>query len=262
MPLGEISHPIALFSVPHMVFLAVLWPAGAVLAFFFSKKFGYSKKLIWICAFLALFCEIEKILFFMVETEGGFRLPAEHIPINMCPFQIFFLFALALSESPKKCKTIICYMYPSMVGGGFIGMLIPSVIVLGYHGLTELSTYRYFFFHGMLMFLGFYLFLSKPIQYSIKSFGTAVAFVAMIMLFAIWINAFFGWDPTVNFWFIVRPPAEGLPILNLNHGWAVYALQLAWICMLLFTLCYLPVIIRDLPGLVKGIWKKTPEVRG
>jgi len=253
MPIKEVSYHIALFSVPHIAFLAVLWTAAAILAFFLSKKLGYSKKLVWICAFLGLLCEIEKILFFMQETPGGYRLPAEHIPLNMCPLQIFFIFALALSESPQKCKTILSYMYPTMIGGGFIGMLIPSVVVLGYHGLLDFSTYRYFFFHGMLIFLGLYLYLSKPIQYTIKNYGIALAFVSMIVMFAIWVNAFFGWDPAVNFWFIVRPPAEGLPILNLNHGWAVYAFHLVWICVLLITLCYIPVIKRDLPVIIKQI---------
>ena len=253
---ADISHPIGLFSVTHIIFMAVIWLGAVFFAVFFARKFGYSKKLVWICTFLGLFCEIEKILFFMQETAGGYRLPAEHIPINMCPFQIFFMLALALAENPQKCKTILCYMYPSMIGGGFIGMLIPSVIIQGYHGLTEFSTYRYFFFHGMIIFMGFYLFLSKPIRYTIKSYGTAIVFVFMTVLCSIWVNAFFGWDPTVNFWFIVRPPAENLPVLNLDHGWAIYVLQLIWICLLLFTLCYLPVIIRDMPGLIKKIKEK------
>ena len=233
--------------------MVVFWAAAAFLAFYLSKKIGYSRKLIWICAILGMLCEIEKILFFMQETAGGYRLPAEHIPINMCPLQLFLIFALVLYESPQKCKPLLCYMYPTMVGGGFIGMLIPSVIILGYHGLTEFSTYRYFFFHGMIIFLGLYLFMSKPIRYTIKSYGIAVVLICLAVICVIWVNAFFGWDPTVNFWFIVRPPAENLPVLNLNHGWAVYVLQLVWICLLLFTLCYLPVIIRDLPACLKKI---------
>jgi len=251
MPLDEARDHMALFSVPHILFLVVLWTAAAFFAIFLSRKLGYNKKLIWICAFLGLLCEIEKILFFMQEVPGGYRLPAEHIPINMCPLQIFFIFAVALSESPQKCKTLISYMYPTLVGGGFIGMLIPSVVVLGYHGLMDFSTYRYFFFHGLLIFLGLYLYLSKPIQYTIKNYGIAIAVAATLVLLAIWVNAFFGWDPSVNFWFIVRPPAENLPILNLNHGWGVYFLQLVWICLLLITLCYMPVIIRTLSALMK-----------
>lgn len=251
MPLNEISYPIGLFSVPHIIFLAVLWPLAAILAILFSRKFGYNKKLIWVCAIIGLLCEVEKIFFFIEETPGGYRLPAEHIPINMCPFQIFLIFALALSEFPQKRKALLSFMYPTMVGGGFIGMLIPSVVVLGYHGLTEFSTYRYFFFHTMLIFLGLYLYFSKPVQYSIKSFGTAVAGICMVVVLAVWINAFFGWDPSVNFWFIVRPPADNLPLLNLDRGWPFYILQLMWICMLLFVLCYIREIIKSINKLIK-----------
>ena len=256
MLLGEVSHPIALFSVPHIIFLAILWPTAAFLAFFLSKKFGYSKKLIWICAIIGLLCEIEKILFFIEGTGSGYRLPAEHIPINMCPFQIFLLFALALSESPQKCKTILCYMYPSMIGGGFIGMLIPSVVVLGYHGLLEFATYRYFFFHAMLIFLGFYLYLSKPIEFNIKSFGYAVATMFTVMITVIWLNAFFGWAPAANFCFFVNPPSDGLPLLNMKNGWVGYMAAQALICIVLFSLFYLPVFKRECPGFIKSFFRK------
>ena len=249
---NEIAHHIDLFSVPHIIFLAVLWPGAAFLAFFLSRKIGYNHKLIWVCAIIGLLSEIEKIFFFIERTPGGYRLPAEHIPFNMCPFQIFLIFALAFSEAPQKRTKLLSFMYPTMVGGGFIGMLIPSVIVLGYHGLLDLATYRYFIFHAMLIFLGLYLYLSKPIQYSIKSFGSSLMMLGMVVIIAVWVNAFFGWDPTVNFWFIVRPPAEGLPLLNLDRGWIFYILQLVWICLLILILCYLREIKRDLPKLIKG----------
>jgi len=70
------------------------------------------------------------------------------------------------------------------------------------------------------------------------------------------VNGFFGWDPRVNFLFVVRPPREGLPLLNLERGWAVYIAQIAWIAVAVFTLCYSRVIARDAPGLVKAMKAK------
>ena len=128
---NAVTGNIALFSVTHILFLAVSLPLAAILAILLSKKFGFSKKLLWFCAIAGLLCESEKIFFFMEETTGGYRLPAEHIPINMCPAQIFLMFALALSEYPQKRKVLLSFMYPTMVGGGFIGMLFPSVVLLG-----------------------------------------------------------------------------------------------------------------------------------
>ncbi|MCL2805303.1 MAG: YwaF family protein [Treponema sp.] len=255
MRVYDIQYPMGLFSVSHIIFLVVLWTLAAILAFYFSKKLGYNKKLIWVCAIIGILSEIEKILFFIEGTEFGFRLPAEHLPFNMCPFQIFLIFALAVSECPKKCKILLYFMYPTMVGGGFIGMLIPSAAI-NFHGLVEFATYRYFIYHAMLIFLGLYLYLSKPVEYTIKSFGIASGLIFLVLILAIWLNAFFGWNPDVNFWFIVRPPVENIPVLNFNHGWLVYMLHLGWICMVLFIFCYLKEIIGEVKSIIGKIKKK------
>jgi uncharacterized membrane protein YwaF len=123
-------------------------------------------------------------------------------------------------------------------------MVIPAAAA--WHGLLDLATYRYFFYHAMVVCAGLYLYWSKPIEYTIKSYGSALAIVSLSSVVAIWLNAFFGWDHRVNHMFIVRPPFEGLPILNLNHGWPVYMLALASIAVVLITVCYLPVIVKRL----------------
>ena len=247
----------SMFSSTHMMFLAVLLPIAAALAIFLSKKIGFSKKLVWFCLVLGLLCELEKIFFFMAENPGGgYRLPAEHIPLNLCPFQIFLIFALAISKDVKKNTFLLAYMYPTMVAGGFLGMLLPSVIDQGYHGLMDFATYRYFFFHAMVVFLGIYIYLSKPIQFTIKSFASYLAGLFLFVLVLIWINALLGWDPTVNFWFLVKPPRENLPIINIDNGWAIYMRNLFGVAVLLFALCYMREIVKGIPGLIKTIGGK------
>jgi uncharacterized membrane protein YwaF len=250
--LNEIQYPITFYSVQHLAFLAVLWPIAVILAIHFSKKYGYTKKVVWSCLILGILCELEKIVFFMEDTGYGFRFPAEHLPFNLCPMQIFFISALAFSECHKKCKVLISFMYPALVGGAFVGMVIPSA-AFNFHGLMDFATYRYFFYHAMLIFLGLYLYMSKPIQFSIISFGYAFVSMLIVAIFGVWINAFFGWNPETNFCFLVRPPSEGLPILNMNNGWLGYMAGQMLVCLVLFSLCYLPVFIRDVPKLIKSI---------
>jgi len=245
-----------LLSFPHTVFLTASMVIAIILAVIVAKKIGFSKSVIWICLVIGIACEMEKIFFFVEDTGFGYRLPAEHIPFNLCPFQIFLIFALAIADDIKKRKLIITYMYPTMVAGGFLGMLLPSVIFLGYHGVTDFSTYRYFLFHGMVVFCGMYLYLSKPIEYSIKSFATSIAALFVVMIMTVWINAFFGWDKTVNFFFLVRPPAENLPIINFNQGWTMYIFKLGGLTVFFFSLCYCREIIRDLPKLIGSIKDK------
>jgi len=248
----EIQYPFSLFSIPHIAFLAILIPAAIILAIVLSKKIGFSKNIIWICVILSIFCDMEKILFYMQEIPGGgFRLPAEHIPFNLCPIQGILMFILAFSQDIKKHKYLICFMYPTMVAGASFAMFIPPVIIQGYHGLTEPATYRYFFYHAMLVFMGFYLYLSKPIQFSIKSIGIALTGLAAAAVVMIYVNAFFGWDPIVNFFFLVRPPADNLPFLNLNNGWGVYMLQIMCLGLILVSLCYIREVIKDLPVFIK-----------
>jgi len=237
----------------HVLFLSVTTIIAIILAVIISKKIGFSKKTVWICLIIGLLCELEKIMFFMEDTGFGYRLPAEHIPLNMCPFQIFLIFALAVSPDVKKRVTLISYMYPTMLVGGFFGIFLPSILFLGAHGVYDFATYRYFFYHGMVIFMGFYLYLSKPIEFTIKSYGLCIVGLALTVFVFIWLNAFFGWDNTVNFWFLARPPAPNLPIINVKYGWPAYLLQLAFLAVVLVAACYIREIIRDTPQLIRSI---------
>ena len=243
MQVIDVLHPVIFYNPPHLAIIGVLWSAAVILAIFLSKKYGYTKKVIWACLIITLLCELEKIIFFIEDTGNGFRFPAEILPFNLCTIQIFFIIALVFSTCQKKDTVLISFMFPALISGAFVGMVIPSA-TFDYHGLLDIATYRYFIYHSMLIFLGLYLYLSKPILFSIKSLGYAFLIILLIMIFGVWINAFFGWDPRTNFCFLVRPPTEGLPLLNMNNGWLGYVGAQALICVLLFSLCYLPMLTK------------------
>jgi len=242
---AEIRYPLVPFSAIHILFLAVLIPAAMVTAFVVSKKYGFSKKVIWTSAIIGMLCEIERLIFFIKETPGGYRLAPSHIPLNHCPFMVVLILYLALTEAPQKHRKLLAFMYPMMVGGGFIGMLLPSAAV-NYHGLAELATYRYFFYHSMVIFTGLYLFLSKPFEYEMKDYGMGLFLCFCSLFIGVWVNGFFGWDEEVNYMFVVRPPLKGLPILNFRHGWPGYMLDMSGIGFVLITSCYIPVIIKSI----------------
>ena len=255
MSTNGVQYPVEFFTISHFAFIAVLWPAAIILAIHLSKKYGFSHKVVWVCMILALISEIEKIFFFMQDTGNGFRLPAEYLPFNLCSLQIFFISALALSHNPRKLTVIISFMYPALIGGGIMGSMVPS-FVFDFHGLEHFATYRFFIYHAMLIFLGLYLYFSRAIEFTIKSFGYAFLIIVMIFIFAIWINGFFGWNDETNFCYFVRPPAEGLPLINMDRGWPTYVFTFAIICFVIFAFCYLKVFIRDIPVLLKSIREK------
>ena len=252
MPINEVQYPLIFFTAPHLIILGVTWVSAVLLAIFLTKKYGFSQKVVWVCMILALISEMDKIFFFIEDTGNGFRLPAEYLPFNLCSLQIFFITALALSGEPRKLKVLISFMYPALIGGGIMGSTVPS-FVFNFHGLADFATYRFFVYHAMLIFLGLYLYMSKPIQFTIKSFGYAVLLIVMVFIFAIWINGFFGWNPETNFCYFVRPPAEGLPLINMDRGWKAYTWTFALIASLIFIACYLKVFIREVPVLIKQL---------
>lgn len=72
----------------------------------------------------------------------------------------------------------------------------------------------------------------------------ALAIILGLAAIAIYINgAFYAYS--TNFFFVTRPPLEGLPYLNLNRGWYVYLLRLAALAVVLMTAVHLPFIIAE-----------------
>ena len=124
--ISEVQYPVTIFSVQHLIFLAVLLPLAVFMAFFLSRKFGFNKKIIWTCTVLGILCELERMLFFIQETENGYRLPPDFLPFNMCQFHVILMYIFAVSGKPEKRRVLLAFMYPSMVGGAFMGILIPA----------------------------------------------------------------------------------------------------------------------------------------
>lgn len=250
MPLEEIRYPLSMFSTAHIIFVSLVVPA-AFFARFIAGKFGFTRNVLWVCMIIGIVCEIEKILFFMVEYPPGvFRLPPNHLPFNMCPFQLILLFILLFAENPLKKEKLLAFMYPSMIAGGFIGIMIPAGII-DFHGLLDIGTYRYVLFHILIVFAGFYLYFSKPIHFGIKSYGIAVFGLVVMAIISVWVNAFFGWDPAVNHMFFASQPVAGLPVFNTEQGWSIYILQMALAALVMFTGLFMPGIIKDIKTFIK-----------
>lgn len=64
------------------------------------------------------------------------------------------------------------------------------------------------------------------------------------MFIMLWVNSILQVYYT-NFFYIVRPPMDNLPILNLNNGWFVYFISLITVALILFSLLHLPFIILE-----------------
>ena len=119
-------------------------------------------------------------------------------------------------------------MVPCMLLGAAMALLIPTEGV----NPAELRVWQYMLIHGTLVFYGFYLALVKRVDMSFRAYLTNLKLLLAVTMVAFLMNSVLEQYNT-NFLFLRVPPMEGLPILNLDHGWGVYFVCLAAIACLL-----------------------------
>ena len=86
-------------------------------------------------------------------------------------------------------------------------------------------------------------FLKERVDLSLRAYVSNLKILLGIVALGFLMNSVLEAYET-NFLFLRKPPMEGLPILNLDHGWYVYFLTLAAIACLLVFLVHLPFVIR------------------
>jgi len=221
-----------------------------VSAILVSKKIGWHKRVLYVLCGLAILSEVTKIFYyfsFLVEgTENGYYLAPEWLPFHLCSIQIIFIFMITFMKDGKVRNALMCFMYPTMMGGALMALLIP-VSSLYYSTFFSVLSLQYWLFHGMLIFLSLYMIITKPIKFTMKSYFTAVIMATGACFMAIYLNAILGGSATnVNFFYVARPPLPDLPVLNLNHGWFVYMFHLTWLGILVISLTYTPVFVKTI----------------
>jgi len=174
-----------------------------------------------------LFCvcavsEITKILCNMQETgyKGGYALDPGDLPFHLCSMQIFFVFALRFTVKREETRErLLGFMVPTMLLGGVIAMLIPTVGV----SFQKVQVYQFFLFHAFIVFFAIYVLKERAVNWSWRVFARNMGYVGITAFAATVINSMLVTAyPKVNFMYLVRPPMDNLPVLNLDNGWFAY----------------------------------------
>jgi len=251
-----------MFSLAHILFICILLPASIGLAILISKKFGWDRRVLYILIGIAIASEITKVFFFLekrpmttynaetgnLDPNGfGYYLSPDQLPFMLCSIQIIFILLITFVKNKKFNSILMSFMFPTLVGGGIMAFFVPNNPAN--FGFTSVIAFQFFIYHAMLVFLGLYMFLSKPVKFTIKSYGTAFVVLAGLAFFAIYLNSALGGpENSTNFMYVVRGPMEGtsvdFPFLNTKYGWYVYMLQMAGMAFLWFTVLYSPVFYK------------------
>ena len=232
-----------LFGFVHISYIVVGLAIVVPLAIFVAKWRGWDKKVYLVAAILlALGESIRTLGLVELGENGGYYLSPQYIPLHLCAIQIFFIVALILCKSLKATRFWCAIMYPTLIAGAAMALLIPSPE--GTDSFLSFRGFQFFASHLVLMFVGIYMYLTKPVKFGWGTYSTALIFMAVSLIGAIYINAILGGaSADVNFWFVAYPPQKDLPLLNMDNGWGMYVFNLAWITLILISITYIPVVV-------------------
>ena len=230
-----------MFTFNHFLWLG-LCTAGILVGLVIAVRKQISIKTASVCmSCICIASEVSKMMTHMVPSPmGGYALDPEALPFHLCSMQIFAVFYITLSQDSAFRQKLISFMVPTAVLGGVAAMLIPTDGV----DFRDPLAYQCFVFHGGLVWYGLYFLLTGQVTLDLTAYLRNVVLLLGLAFLMIYVNGALS-AYGVNFMFLTRPPMEGLPILNLDHGWYCYFLTLGALALGALTLVHLPFLLRQ-----------------
>ena len=232
-----------MFTTNHFIWLGIS-AALIVILLILSLKLKFSFKT---CAFILFFVsiasELIKVMNNIIENPyaKGFIIDPTELPLHLCSIMIFVYFALPFMKESKLKETLKSYVAVVGLIGPICALLIPTVGT----DFVSIQVYQYFIYHASMIFFSIYLMSTAQVNLKFTAYVKNIAITFCLAIIMIWINGAMSIYGT-NFFFVVRPPMENLPIINLNNGWHVYFLTLVGIGILTITLVHLPSLIKQM----------------
>ena len=235
-----------MFTGNHFIWIVICLVIIGALTFC-STKFNFSfRTSAFIMAGVSLVSELSKVFSHMnyvngVNVSDGMVIDAGALPLHICSIFIFLFFWLPFSKESKFRKYIINFFIPI----GLIGATLSILMATSGVNFAKPFAYQCFIYHAVMIWYAIYLIQSKNTDLGIKSWITNLISTFALAIVMIWVNGLLAVYDT-NFLFVVRPPVDNLPILNLNNGWYAYFFTLVAIGFVGITLVHLPSMIIEI----------------
>jgi hypothetical integral membrane protein (TIGR02206 family) len=153
---------------------------------------------------------------------------------------IYFTVFLHFIKNETTRAKIKSFMVPAMLIGAAMALFIPTAGV----DVTQPRVWEYMTCHGVLVFYGLYLMAIEKVNLGIKAYFNNLLILLGTVVVAFIMNSILV-DGNANYFFLRKPPMDGLPILNLDNGWHVYFISLVAVACILIFLIQLPFIIKE-----------------
>lgn len=250
-----------MFTLNHFIWIGISLAIIAILLFISLKFMLNKKQAITIMAIIGIASELLKIFTHIEVVKDGDKIVRGFIeptalPLHLCSIFIFVFIFLVFSKKEELNDKIISFFVPI----GLVGALIAILLATSGVDFREPYSYQCFIYHASMVYLALYFIITHQVDLGLKAFIRNIIILFSLAIIMIWVNgALSAYD--TNFFFVCRPPAKNLPILNLNHGWFVYFLSLSGCGLLIEFLVSLPYIIKELKNKNKESNKEEEQVQ-
>ena len=230
-----------MFKQDHFIWLgicALLIAAATVVS---VKARWSSRRVTVIFGVICALSEVTKDMLSMVPSEfGGRVLDQVDIPLHMCSLVVFvILIAIVTKNDELRGKLISAVTVIGLIAPE-LAMLIPTEGV----SFSKAQCWQYFLYHAALLWFALHHVITGQADLGRRAYVRHVASLAVLIFIMLYINsmlAVYG----VNYFYLRKPPMDGLPVLNLDHGWHCYFATLLAIAYGAVTLIQLPFMLKE-----------------
>ncbi len=230
-----------MFTAKHIIWLALCAAFTAGLYGLSIRRRLTLRQAGGIMTVICVLSEGSKILGNLVESPGGgMHLDPKSLPLHLCSLMLFVVFYLTFGTNEGRRARLANFLAVIGVLGSVCALLIPT------NG-TDFRTpdaYQCFVYHAGLLWFALYLIGSGQARLgSLRVLGQNLGTLLLLTAGMLYVNsALSGYD--TNFFYLTRPPMEGLPVLNLDSGWYAYFFRLVALAAAAVTLFHLPFLLR------------------
>ncbi len=267
-----------MFSSGHVVWIFVSFILIGIALLIAVKRKAPLDKVIKVCFVLGIVSEIIKIYSVIdivpmvnqviVNNSGTYELSyaptgqytpmmgMEHLPLELCSLQIFFMGAMILAKQDRIKHLLFSLMYPTSIIGGSLGVIMASMtayVKSQSEYLTSPRVWQYFLYHAMIIFMGIYIGICKESGLRFSDWRRAVFAVLILDIPSFYLNSVFssklyhddelvGVTHRTNFLSSYVNPL-GL-VLTEKWQWLVYLLIRLILALILIILLFTPLLRR------------------
>ena len=224
-----------MFGIKHFIWIIMCIMFTIVMDYIGVKRKMTLKEAGLIMSFICLLSESSKIMCNMIESSfGGMVLNPLALPFHLCSMMLFGVLYITFGKDGEFKDKLIDFVAVMGILGSIMAILIPTDGV----EFTSILVYQCFVYHGGLLWFGTYLIIGGCARIDFASYKRNIVILLGLVLLMIYVNSILSVYGT-NFMFLTRPPLEGLPIINLDHGWFVYFGTIVMIGLVVISLFYL-----------------------